>query len=159
MANCRTERHNECVSNSFPGMHHPHSVSAVIRFRYAAILLVVVRVCAPVAVGLLAYAVVGGDHRMALIGSVLAAFSVLLVILQWITAYRAGCPLCRTPVLAPKACMKHRRAKTFLGSHRLRVALAILLRNQFRCPYCNESTSMEMPESLYRQVTRGSRVD
>ena len=30
------------------------------------------------------------------------------------------------------------------GSHRLRVALAILCKNQFRCPYCNESTRMEV---------------
>ena len=49
-----------------------------------------------------------------------------------------------TPVLAKKDCTKHRHARTFLGSHRLRVALAILFRNSFRCPYCNESTILEV---------------
>lgn len=129
------------------------------RFRFAAILLLCSRLCAPVVTGMLAYAVVAGNRRLTIIAAGLAILAVVLVVLQWIAACRTGCPLCRTPVLAPKACMKHRRARTFFGSHRLRVALAILLRNRFRCPYCNESTSMELRNTLYRPVTRGSRLD
>ena len=30
-----------------------------------------------------------------------------------------------------------------MGSHRLRVALRILFRGSFVCPYCNEPTSIE----------------
>ena len=37
--------------------------------------------------------------------------------------------------------------------------MAILLKNRFRCPYCNESTSMELRNTLYRPVTRGSQSD
>ena len=56
---------------------------------------------------------------------------------------RAGAlPLVLTPVLASKDCAKHRRARTFLGSHRLRVALSILFKNTFRCPYCWEKSAM-----------------
>lgn len=159
MANFRTGRHSQCVSIKFHGMHHPHSVSAVIRFRFAAILLLCSRLCVPIAASLLVYAVVACNRHLTIIGAGLAVLAVLLVILQWIAACHTGCPLCRTPVLAPKACMKHRRARTFIGSHRLRVALAILLKSQFRCPYCNESTSMELRNTLYRPVTRSSRLD
>ena len=75
--------------------------------------------------------------------------SFILVIPLWIQGYHTNCPLCCTPVLAPKGCTKHRDAKKLMGSHRLRVALAILFPNRFRCPYCNESTALE-----FHQTTR-----
>jgi hypothetical protein len=68
----------------------------------------------------------------------------LVVLMQWLIAARANCPLCLTPVLTAKDCAKHRNARSFLGSHRLRVALEILFRNCFRCPYCGESTALEV---------------
>lgn len=94
-----------------------------------------------------------------MIGVGLVIFSMALVIAQWIAASRTGCPLCRTPVLAPKACMKHRRARTVFGSHRMRVAFAILFKNRFRCPYCNESTVMEARETLHCSSPRRSQLD
>lgn len=129
------------------------------RFRFSAILLLGGRFLASISAGVLTYAVVLVNSRAMIVGSGLVILTGLLLILQWITANRIGCPLCRTPVLAPKACMKHRRARTILGSHRLRVAMAILLKNRFRCPYCNESTSMELRNTLYQPVTRGTQPD
>ncbi len=125
-------------------MHHSRSASDVRSFRFAAALLLGGRLCAPIAAGLLAYSVLTGDRQALTLGVGLVVLTGLLVILQWIAACRTGCPLCRTAVLAPKNCSKHRRARTALGSHRLRVAAAILLKNRFRCPYCNESTSMKL---------------
>jgi hypothetical protein len=55
-----------------------------------------------------------------------------------------------TPVLAKKRCAKHRRARTFLGSHRLRVAMAVIFTKSFRCPYCHESTALEVRERKNR---------
>ena len=52
------------------------------------------------------------------------------------------CPLCVTPVLAAKNCSKGKNAKTFLGSHRLRVANNVLFKGYFRCPYCSEPTEL-----------------
>jgi hypothetical protein len=140
-------------------MHHLRSTSAVVRFRFAALLWLVICLLAPVAAGLLVQSVLADNFGLTLAGAGLAVVGVGLFIAQWAAGARTDCPLCWTPVLAPKACMKHRRAKTFLGSHRLRVALAILFQNQFRCPYCNESTALELPNSLHRPPNRWAQLD
>jgi hypothetical protein len=87
-------------------------------------------------------------------GSGLVIVGMLLIVAQWIAASHAGCPLCRTPVLAPMGCMKHRKARRLLGSYQLRVALTIMFRERFRCPYCNEPTAMDVRETLRGSHTR-----
>ena len=57
------------------------------------------------------------------------------------------------------ACSKHRDAKKLMGSHRLRVALAIVCKNQFRCPYGNESTTLELRHSPHHDTDHGSYLD
>ena len=119
-------------------MHHLRSASAVLHFRIAAILLFVICLLAAVAAGLLVQSMWLGNFHLTMAGSGVAVVSLLLVIPLWTQVYHTNCPLCLTPVLAPRSCAKHRDARKLMGSHRLRVALAVLLRNQFRCPYCNE---------------------
>ncbi len=131
-------------------MHHPHTLSAVRHYRLAALMLLSNRLLAPAAAGLLLFSLMTANHQWTMIGSGLVFLSMVFVPAQWIAASRTGCPLCLTPVLAPKTCMKHRRARSFLGSHRLRVAFTILFRNRFRCPYCNESTGLELRETIHR---------
>lgn len=131
-------------------MHHPHSNAAATRLRLAALLLLGNCGLAIAGVGLLGYSIVTISREVMLAGTALMVLALVLVVVQWMAAARTGCPLCRTPVLAPKLCSKHRRAKTLLGSHRLRVAVAVVFRNQFRCPYCNESTGLEVRESIRR---------
>jgi hypothetical protein len=140
-------------------MHHPRSISSIARFRFAALLLFGNCLLAPVTAVLLTHSMIHDNRRLAAIGAGLVILSLALIVAQWLAASRAGCPLCGTPVLAPKACMKHRRARRFFGSHRLRVALQILFRNRFRCPYCNESTGMEVRETLRRPPSRRSMLD
>ena len=125
-------------------MHHPRSTSAILRFRLAACLLVGNCLLAGVAGYLLVRSLMTQNFQWTMIGSGFVALILLLVIAQWIAASRTRCPLCCTPVLAPMRCAKHRRARMLLGSHRLRVALAILFKNQFRCPFCNEVTGLEV---------------
>lgn len=141
-------------------MHHPRSNTAVLRFRLAALLLVGNGVVAVVAAGLLIQSLMSHDRRMTIIGGSMMILVFLLVVVQWLVASRATCPLCRTPVLAPMRCTKHRRARSLLGSHRLRAAMAILFRKQFRCPYCNESTLMELrePRVFLPPPHRGSQI-
>ncbi len=129
-------------------MHHPRSNTAALSYRLAAMLLLANCVLVLVAVILLGYATTTSSRELLIAGTVLAVAAALLVVVQWIAASRTGCPLCRTQVLAPKRCSKHRKAKTLLGSHRLRVAIAVVFKNQFRCPYCNESTGLEVRETL-----------
>ena len=139
-------------------MHRPRSSSAILRFRFAAFLLVGNCLFALVAVSLLVRSLMTQDFQWTMIGSGLVALILLLVIAQWIAATRTRCPLCCTPVLAPMRCAKHRRARMILGSHRLRVALAILFKNHFRCPFCNEVTALEVGEITPRPRRRSPQL-
>lgn len=140
-------------------MHHLRSASAVLHFRFAAFLLFLICLLAPVAAGLLVQSMWLGNFDLTMAGSGVAVVSLLLVIPLWTQGYHTNCPLCLTPVLAPKGCTKHHDARKLMGSHRLRVALAILFRNRFRCPYCNESTALELRPSPRNATDRWSQLD
>lgn len=139
-------------------MHHPQSNSAAWRLRTASLLLLGSRILIPVACGLLLVSLLTADRRLMMSGLVLVIVGMLLIVAQWIAASHAGCPLCRTPVLAPIGCMKHRKARRLLGSYQLRVALAIMFKERFRCPYCNEPTAMDVRETLRSSRVRESRM-
>lgn len=128
----------------FSAMHRFQSKSTIIRFRFASLLLCLKCLLAPAAAGLLAYSIFKHDMTLTWIAIGLGCATLFALILQWIVAARTRCPLCLTPVLATKGCSKHRNAKTFLGSYRLRVSLAVLFKGAFRCPYCNEPSAMEV---------------
>lgn len=104
----------------------------------------------PIVVGTLVYSIMTDDHSLAKIGIALIGSAVLVVILQFLIGQRARFPLCMTPVLASKGCSKHRQARTLFGSHRLRVAAAIVFTNRFKCPYCNESAELEVRTRSHR---------
>jgi hypothetical protein len=125
-------------------MHRLPSRSSIRRIRMAALLILAKCLIAPIAVGALIYAMATNDNWLILMSLGGILLTALVAVLQWMMAARTHCPLCMTPVLASKRCMKHRNARAFLGSYRLRVALTALLTNAFRCPYCNEPTAMEV---------------
>lgn len=125
-------------------MHRLRSKSTIYRFRVAALLLCLKCILMPACGILLIYSIIIHDDELTLWSMGLIILTTLMVILQWLIAARTSCPLCLTPVLAVKNCMKHRHARTFLGSHRLRVALGVLFKNSFRCPYCHEPTALEV---------------
>lgn len=137
-------------------MHRLRSKSAIHRFRLAAFLLCLRWLLAPTSAAVLTYSIVIHDRELILLALGMVLLTVVVAILQWLLASRTNCPLCMTPVLAKKRCTKHRHARAFLGSHRLRVALAILFRNSFRCPYCHEPTALEVRKtSQQRTYSRG----
>jgi len=140
-------------------MHHLRSLTAIVHFRLSALIWVINCLLPLLAVGLLIQSVMTDSAHSALLGSGLLTLSLVMVIPQWAASSHTGCPLCWTPVLASKRCAKHRHAKTLMGSHRLRVAVAILCKNQFRCPYCNESTALELPHTHHRTTNRWARLD
>lgn len=125
-------------------MHRFPSKSTISRFQFVAFLLCFRCVAVPVVIGVLVYSFIQGDHELTLIALALGFVCAVMSIVQWLLAVRTRCPLCLTPVLARKGCAKHRNARTLLGSHRLRVALAILFRGRFLCPYCHEPSAMEV---------------
>jgi hypothetical protein len=125
-------------------MHRFPSKSVITRFKFAAFLLCVCFLMIPVVAGTLAYSILTDDPGLTEIGIGLLALAVLLAILQCLIGARTRCPLCMTPVLATRGCSKHRHARKLCGSHRLRVAVAIIFRNCFKCPYCHESAALEV---------------
>lgn len=137
-------------------MHHPRTISDVSRLRIASLLLLGNRLLILAAAGMLLVSLLASDRQLMIFGSSLVAVSLVLIIAQWVAASHVGCPLCRTPVLGSMGCLKHRKARRLLGSYQLRVAFAIMFTERFRCPYCNESTAMEVRETLRGSHTRGS---
>ncbi len=123
-------------------MHRLPSTSAVVRFRLAALLLVIAWLLAPAAIAVLGYSVFIHDRDLALIGAALGGGALIVAIFQFIVAAKARCPLCMTPSLANKACSKHRNSRRLFGSYRLMAAVSVIARGHFRCPYCNEPTVM-----------------
>lgn len=137
-----------------PFMHKMPSTYAIRRLRIAAMLLLAKCLLTPAAAGVLIHSVVIQDTELSMIGLGMLLLAGLMVLLQWLIATRANCPLCMTPVLGNKGCAKNRNAKTLLGSHRLQVAVSLLFTNRFRCPYCGEPTLLEVRHSRMRQKTR-----
>lgn len=84
------------------------------------------------------------NREQIILAGIIGASTVLAVIVQWLIAERTRCPLCLCSVLSEKGCCKHREAKSFLGSYRLRVALAVVFKGSFRCPYCDEPSVLEV---------------
>jgi hypothetical protein len=94
-------------------------------------------------IGILCYSFFIKDRELIIIGIKLAAVASIVFLIRVLYAPSCQCPLCRVPLLSGQSCSKSTKAKTFLGSYRLRVALEILFLNRFRCPYCNEPTEMK----------------
>lgn len=137
-------------------MHHPQSITDARRLRIASLLLLANHLLMLTAAALLLVSFFANDQQMMVVGSILVPISIILIFAQWIAASHVGCPLCRTPILAPIECVKHRKARRLLGSYKLRVALAIMFKERFRCPYCNERTAMEASERLSGSRPRSS---
>jgi cytochrome bd-type quinol oxidase subunit 1 len=134
-------------------MHRFQSESVIRRFRFAAFLFCLKLLLFPFSSGVLIFSLWNNDRELTIISVWMFALTMLVVILQWLIAVRTRCPLCLTPVLATKQCAKHKNARTLFGSYRLRAALAILFRDWFHCPYCNEPCAMEVRNP--RNQTRG----
>jgi hypothetical protein len=127
-------------------MHRFSSVSILLRFRIAALLLFCMWVLIPATLVILAYSILIVDESLTVAALWLGLLVLLLAMVQRLLASRARCPLCMTPVLTPKRCSKHRNARKFLGSFRLRVAMGVLFKGSFACPYCHERSAMQVRE-------------
>lgn len=132
-------------------MHRLPSKLAIYRLRLAALLLWVNYLLFIAAMVVLGTAVYEKSQDLVMKAIVLMIVCGLSVAAQWLVALQTKCPLCITPVLVAKRCSKNRKAKTFLGSYRLRVANNVIFRNYFRCPYCSEPTELQVRSRRPRQ--------
>jgi hypothetical protein len=136
-------------------MHSLPTQELVNRFRLLAFLLVLSRVLVPCWLGLLVYALVRTDWEKVYFSLGLLGVILLLMLIQWLLAARARCPLCLGPPLSRNACVKHRDARKLLGSYRSMVAVSIIFRGLFKCPYCGESTAIQ--SRRYQRMRRRNR--
>lgn len=123
-------------------MHKLPNKSMVMRYRLVAILICLKWLLIVSLIGIFAYSFFIKDRDLIIIGIKLAAVAGILFLVRALYSSTCKCPLCRVPMLSGQSCSRNIKAKTFLGSYRLRVALDILFLNKFRCPYCNEPTEM-----------------
>lgn len=100
----------------------------------------------PAALGLLGYGFMSKQNAWFSIAGMAVAAGLVFMTLNFILSGRVKCPLCMVPPLLNRSCSKHITAVSFLGSHRLWVALSVLFKGSFRCPYCGESTAMQVRE-------------
>jgi len=113
-------------------------------FRIGSLLVVLMFLSLPVALGFLCYGFASKEHVWFSIAGAVVAAGLVFVTLNFIIGGRARCPLCMVPPLVNRSCSKHRTAISILGSHGLFVAQSVLLKNSFRCPYCGEHTAMQV---------------
>ncbi|MCF7732188.1 MAG: hypothetical protein K9N23_10895 [Akkermansiaceae bacterium] len=135
-------------------MHRLPNNGSLLRFRFAAVLILLKWPLIPGSLGFLLYALV--LERAGLIYSALgvSALTVLMFIIQWLVATKCRCPLCVGLPLCNTGAMRNRNARRLFGSYRLRVAQSIVMQGHFRCPYCGESTAMEVRERGTRRRSR-----
>ena len=124
-------------------MHHLRSRISATRFKLASWLLLLIWLVIPASLGVLIYSFHVADKQLAHLALWFFVGAVLLGIIQWALSSQSHCPLCLAHPIARRGCCKHRNAKQFLGSYRLRVACTIIFMNYFRCPYCGEATAVE----------------
>ncbi len=122
-------------------LRHPHTIRSL---RIAAFLLCVKRFLIVSTPLLFLSSFFKNDAKLSLFGLGMIGLILLLALIQLMFASAAKCPLCLMPVLSRKGCSIHRSTKRFLGSHRQYVALSILLKGNFRCPYCSEPTILRL---------------
>jgi len=138
-------------------MHAFRSKSDVLRFNLSAWLLISLWFLLPASMLLLLGACLTFSSVWinCALTAVMASGSLALT---WLfMAYRARCPLCIARPLFPNSCSLHRRAPVWLGSHRLPVAVSVVLRGQFRCPFCGETTAMLAKRAKLRNGTAPGR--
>ena len=125
-------------------MHQLRSHSLLRAYRLAALLFCLKFLLLILGGIVLAYAGWENSWRIALLGCGLGAASIVASISRILLAGFVRCPLCAAAVFSPLGSTKHSKARKFLGSYRLPVALSILFRNHFLCPYCHEPTAMQV---------------
>lgn len=138
-------------------VHSLRSHASVMRLRLAALAMVCKILVLSASLGVIAYAYAMDKRDLAVWGVFGLLGGLVMVLISWALASRANCPLCTMPVMVNKACAKHGKARTAFGSHRMRVALAILFTNSFNCPYCMESTAVRVHSRHRPHRSRGAR--
>jgi hypothetical protein len=125
-------------------MHQFFSRAAVLRFKLASWLLVLLWLLVPATLGLLIYTLLSDDTKFKDLLLGLNIATVAAVIIHWPLSTQARCPLCLGQAISQGGVSKNRKAKPLFGSYGLRVACSAILRRYFCCPNCGETTELKV---------------
>jgi hypothetical protein len=117
--------------------------SAVLSYKLSAWGWILLLLLIPCAVVMGCYTMLIMESAAAGIAIKLIGLALLVFLVHWLFSLRARCPRCLTGSFSRKGCSRHGSAKSLLGSHRLHVAVSVVFRNHFQCPYCGEFTAMK----------------
>lgn len=122
-------------------MHHFHSRRTSLKLRIGGLLLIIKLLCGAAVLPLFAMGLLLGrrDLLVTTLGLLLAG--AVVSVFHFALSRDVCCPLCKGSLLRSQGCAYHSKARRFLGSRRLGVALPALFRGRFRCPYCGEQCS------------------
>jgi hypothetical protein len=127
-------------------MHQLPTRSIIRRYRFTALCVVLKWILVAGSALTLIYAVLTDRKDIALISIGMMLGAGFATIGHLIAGMKARCPLCFVPSFSHQQQSKNSRAMHFLGSYRVFVALSVLLRGWFHCPYCGEKTAMKARE-------------
>ena len=125
-------------------MHRLTNSYSVLQFRIAALLLLIKWPLIAGSATALGYSLCVANRDLTFLAICLLGLAVLVALAQWLVADRARCPLCVGQPMAHKTCVTHRDTRRLFGSYRLRVAHCVVFQGWFRCPFCGESTAIEV---------------
>jgi len=92
-----------------------------------------------VAVGCLIYSAMVHDELWMMVGAGLVALLIFGVFLFFVKSLSQRCSLCSSPLWAARKCQKSSKVKSAFGiSYRLGMAMSIITKGHYRCPYCGE---------------------
>lgn len=120
------------------------SRSAVLCYKFSAWGWILLLLLVPCAVVMGFYTMFIMESASAGIALKLIGLALLVFLVHWILSLRTRCPRCLTGSFSRKGCARHGGSRSLLGSHRLRVAVSVVFRNHFQCPYCGELTAMKV---------------
>ena len=135
-------------------MHRLSSHYIIRRFKIVSLFLVLIFLSLPLAVGCFLYGWYADDVAWMQYAGIALVSSLLFKVLSVLMAGRVKCPLCMAAPLTNLGCVKHSSAQTLFGSHKLAVATSVLFGGKFRCPYCGETTGMNIRDRSRRRDFR-----
>ena len=123
-------------------MHRHRSRSTLRRFKLLAWHFLFNIFFVAVWVGVLLYGALQDQRHLLIAGVSMMGGWVFSVIVFFVRRSSVRCPLCMAPTWGSQKCVRNTKAKRALGlSYRLGVAISMITKGHYRCPYCGEPFS------------------
>lgn len=123
-------------------MHRQHSSHTLRSLHLGAIHFVLNALLIVAAISLLTAGIIIGDNNWLWIGTSVLAVWIISAFVFFLCSLSWHCPLCMGKVWVRTGCRRHRNLRPALGiSYRLGIALCVLFKSRYRCPYCGEPFS------------------